>query len=233
MVWFSYHASTKAWIIKINVLHHWNSIICMIHFALWNLSIGISCAQKRMSINLRFFAKCVYMVPSRVETTTAQTWNFMNLLFLQHVFGMVPSRDGTIFRKFEGRGHATDPGLLSCNAQYIFLALARRADVLFIKFSLPMKKKLPASQQTAQPAACTISCTASCVWWNCFVNFHRLRIIIPGAPLTCNTPAAAPPETKKTTLANSVIIKHDIIALGSRFFETKNVSEVFPWLNFF
>ena len=114
MVWFSYHASTKAWIIQINVLQHWNSINCMIHFALWNLSIGISRAQKRMSINLRFFAKCVYMVPSRVETTTAQTWNFMNLLFLQHVCGMVPSRDGTIFRKFEGRGHATDPGLLSC-----------------------------------------------------------------------------------------------------------------------
>ena len=31
------------------------------------------------------------------------------------------------------------------------------------------------------------------------VNFHRLVIIILGAPLTCNTPAAAPPETKKTT----------------------------------
>ena len=85
-----------------------------------------------------------------------------------------------------------------------------------------MKKKLPAWQRTAQPAACTTSCTSSCVCWNCFVNFHRLGIIIPGAPLTCNTPAAAPPETKKTTLANCVIIKHDIIASGSRFFETKN-----------
>ena len=110
---------------------------------------------------------------------------------------------------------------------------AQFSNVFLIKSILPMKKKLTASQQTAQPDACTISCTASCVWWNCFVNFHRLRIIIPGAPLTCNTPAAAPPETKKTTLANSVIIKHDIIALGSRFFETKNVPDVLPWLNFF
>ena len=92
----------------------------MIHFALWNLSIGTSRAQKRMSMNFRFFAKCVYMVPSRVETTTAQTWIFMNFLFLQNVCGMVPSRDGTIFRKFEGRGHATDPGLLSCSAQYSY-----------------------------------------------------------------------------------------------------------------
>ena len=99
---------------------------------------------------------------------------------------------------------------------------AQFSNVFLIKSILPMKKKLTASQQTAQPDACTISCTASCVWWNCFVNFHRLRIIIPGAPLTCNTPAAAPPETKKTTLANCVIIKHDIIASSSRFFETKN-----------
>ena len=96
-----------------------------------------------------------------------------------------------------------------------------------------MKKKLPAWQRTAQPAACTTSCTSSCVCWNCFVNFHRLGIIIPGAPLTCNTPAAAPLQTKKTTLAKSVIIKHDIIALGSRFFETKNVIDVLPWLNLF
>ena len=124
------------------------------------------------------------------------------------------------------------------NTRCCYLCKYRRrydefSNVLFIKFSLPMKKKLPASQQTAQPDACTISCTASCVWWNCFVNFHRLRIIIPGAPLTCNTPAAAPPETKKATLANSVIIKHDIIALGSRFFETKNMVDVLPWLNLF
>ena len=34
---------------------------------------GVWLMQKRMSMNFRFFAKCVYMVPSRVETTTAQT----------------------------------------------------------------------------------------------------------------------------------------------------------------
>ena len=62
-----------------------------------------------------------------------------------------------------------------------------------------MKTKLPASQRTAQPAGCTMSCRASCVWWNWLVNFHRLVIIILDAPLTCNRPAAAPPETKKRT----------------------------------
>ena len=31
-----------------------------------------------------------------------------------------------------------------------------------------------------------------------FVNLHRLVIIVSGTPLTCNTPATAPPQTKKT-----------------------------------
>ena len=104
-------------------------------------------------------------------------------------------------------------------------------NVLVIKCIEPMKKKLPAWQRTAQPAAWTTSCTSSCVCWNIFVNFHRLGMIIPGAPLTWNIPAAAPRETKKTILANGVIIKHDILASDSRFLETKNRSQVLFWLN--
>ena len=65
------------------------------------------------------------------------------------------------------------------------------------------------------------------------MNFDRLGMIIPDAPLTCNTPAAAPLETKKKTLAKSYITKHDIIALGSRFFETINMVDVLLWLNLF
>ena len=58
-------------------------------------------------------------------------------------------------------------------------------------------------------------------------------MILPDAPLTCNTPAAAPLETKKTILAKSYITEHDIIALGSRFFETINMVDVLLWLNLF
>ena len=124
------------------------------------------------------------------------------------------------------------------NTRCCYLCKYRRrydqfSNVLFIKLNLPMKKNLRAQQQTAQPAACRMSCTSSCVWWNCLVNFHRLGMINPDAPLTCNAPAAALLQTKKTIVAKSYITKHEIIALGSRFFETKNIIDVLPCPNLF
>ena len=65
------------------------------------------------------------------------------------------------------------------------------------------------------------------------MNFHRPGTIDPDAPLTCNAPAAALLQTKKTIVAKSYITKHEIIALGLRFFETKNIIDVLPWLNLF